>query len=366
MDLNEDDGAILLYRRGTQGELNGALFSHHNVAQTSRNIDTITMTDASTNEFVLLALEESTGFMRICSLLFAGSTVVLADGSGDQAAAHRMLIEKCTALSADVTTFGSFIDDDHSPLRNPGIQLTSVHLGGTDVPFLFKKRKLIHDFPNAHIYLHFGTAEAPFTTCIEVNREREKLDSIGQPTPHTEISIIDDKGQTIDREEIGEILVRGDQVMQQYWRRLDLNRQVFHEGGWLRSGIIGYCDKEGYVHFLGPKSEIINTPGHVIFPFEVEEAIHEYYPDCEICVVGVPDPSVQGGDILILCYRSNSGRSIIPAELLSALAYRLDKGKIPRIVYRMDEMPRSNDTFGRQELRRRIVEGVAASTPNAP
>ncbi len=365
MNLKEDDGAILLYAPGMDGEQNGVLFSHRNVTQTSCNIDYCTKTDASTREFVLVPLTQSFGFVRICSLLFAGSTVILTNARKNPVViAQGILKSECNALSSDRATLFSLVDEIQVLLKNVGSQLTSIHLGGAAVPFLVEKKKLMHVFPNARIYMHYGTIEAPCTTCIEFHRERKKLDSIGQPTPHTEISLIDDQGKRVGRGEIGEILVRGDQVMQQYWHRIELNRQVFFDGGWLRSGVVGYCDKDGYMHFLGRKNEIINTAGLKISPFEVEEAIHELYPDCDICVVGIPDPSVLVGEIPVLCYRSHGGRTIIPSELSSSLLYRLDKEKIPRIVYRIDHMPRTTDKIQRHELRKRILEGIAASAQN--
>ena len=101
--------------------------------------------------------------------------------------------------------------------------------------------------------------------------------------------------------------------------------------------------------------------GLKISPVEVEEKIHEIYPDIEICVVGLPDPAGIVGEIPVLCCIADNGKKIISSELSSSLSSRLEKDKIPRIVYRVDRFPRINNVIARQELRRQLIEGTVQS-----
>jgi acyl-coenzyme A synthetase/AMP-(fatty) acid ligase len=92
---------------------------------------------------------------------------------------------------------------------------------------------------------------------------------------------------------------------------------------------------------------------------EVEEEIHKLYPDCEICVVGIPDPAGIAGDIPVLCYVANERITITPSALSRALSPCLDQYKIPRVVYRVENLPKTESKkMVRQELRKRIIVGA--------
>jgi acyl-CoA synthetase (AMP-forming)/AMP-acid ligase II len=103
---------------------------------------------------------------------------------------------------------------------------------------------------------------------------------------------------------------------------------------------------------------MINTSGLKISPLEVEKKIREVYPDTEVCVVGVPDPRGAVGEILVLCYKARDGKTISPSDLSRTLSTSLDRNKIPRIVYRISDLPKAENTkVMRRELRQKIIAG---------
>jgi len=222
-----------------------------------------------------------------------------------------------------------------------------------------ERMEMMEMFPNASIYLQYGLTEAPRSTMTELRSDRKKPETVGRPVPGGEILIVDQGGNPVRPGEEGEIVIRGDHVSARYWNG-DGHRQEASEGlPWFKTGNIGILDSDGYLQVLGRKDEMISMAGVKISPAEVEEKIHEVYPDVEICVLGIPDPAGVVGEIPVLCYIANNGKTIISSELSAALGSRIDRNKIPRIVYRVERFPRIDHKILRHELRRHLVEGIS-------
>ncbi|MBI1806215.1 MAG: acyl--CoA ligase [Ignavibacteria bacterium] len=358
MDLRQDDGALILHTSGTSGQKKGVLLTHRNLIRETANINQFTKSDSHLREFVALPLEQSFGFGRVRCVHFIGGTIVLLNGPPNPInVIQSILMNQCNGLSADPATFSLYFGLVEDLLRRIGPQMRLIELGNSPMP-LVQKKKLLETFPNARICMHYGLTEASSSTSIDFPSERKRLDTAGRRSPHAEITICDDSGQRLERGKAGEILVRGDHVTPGYWNNPELTKQSFLDGHWLKTGDIGILDKDGYLIVLGRKDEMINASGIRISPLEIEEKIHEAYPESEICVVGIPDPSGAGGDIPVLCYIPRNGKTIIPSELSSLLAKRLDPNKIPRIVYRVDHFPQIENKIARHELRKRLLEGI--------
>ena len=158
--------------------------------------------------------------------------------------------------------------------------------------------------------------------------------------------------------QMGEILVRGDHIAARYWQNEAANMQRYTEDNWFKTGDYGFLDEEGCPHLLGRKDEMINMDGVMISSLEVEGRIREAYLESEICVVGVPDPAGIVGEIPVLCYVGKNGGIITPSDLSRALSARLDRNQIPRIVYRIESLPiTENGKVSRRELRKKIIAG---------
>lgn len=206
--------------------------------------------------------------------------------------------------------------------------------------------------------MHYGAPDAPENAMINFRDERKKLETAGRQSPHAEVAIIDRIGNRLAAGSAGEIAVRGHHQSPGYWINGTFVKQNLAMGEWLRTGDAGFVDKDGYLHILGPSDGLITVAGMQVLLSEVEERIREEYPECEICVIGIPEPGNDGGEIPVLCYIPRDGQSIILSELSRLLAPRFDSHKIPRILYRVDHFPRSEHGILRHELRKRFLEGM--------
>jgi long-chain acyl-CoA synthetase len=357
-EIEEDDGALILFTSGTSGKKKGVLLSHKNLVQTTLNINEFMKIDSNIREFVAIPLAHSFGFGRSRCVLFAGGTLVLNNGMLNPVALVQSVLEhQCNAISSVPSGFAMFMGRLEAILQRIGPQIRFIELGSSPMP-LDHKLKLLEIFPNARVCMHYGLTEASRSTFIEFRTEQRKLHTVGRPSPHVSIAIENEEGRKLGSMQTGEILVQGDHVALRYWENEELNVQRYTSDGWFKTGDYGYLDEEGYLSLLGRKDEMINMGGVKISPLEVEEKIREAYPGWEICVVGVPDPAGIVGEIPVLCYISKDGRTITPSDLSQVLKTRLDRMKIPRIVYRIENLPKSeNAKVLRRELRRKIVVG---------
>lgn len=354
-NVEHDDGAAILFTSGTTGRRKGVLLSHRNLIQATLNINEFMRIDSNIREFVAVPLTHSFGLGRSRCVLFAGGTLVVNNGMLNPVALVRSVLKhQCDAISSVPSGFAMFFGRLESLLQRIGPQVRFIELGSSPMP-LDHKMKLLEIFPNARICMHYGLTEASRSTFIEFRTEQRKLHTAGFPSPNVAISIVDEEGRKVRQMQTGEILVRGDHVAVGYWQDDKLNTERYTKDGWLKTGDYGYLDEEGYLHLLGRKDEMINMGGVKISPLEVEEKIHETYPDWQVCVVGIPDPAGIVGEIPVLCYISRDGKKITSSELSQVLSNRLEREKTPRIVYRVNSFPVSGNKIVRKELRRKIL-----------
>lgn len=358
IDLGEDDGALIFYTSGATGKKEGVLLSHRNLIRAAQNSSEFMGIGSDTCEFVASPLTHPHGFGRSLCIFSIGGTVVVNNGSlNPMSLVQSILRDKCDAISSLTSGLTVFFGRLESLLQRIGPQIRYIELGGAPMP-LDHEIKLLGIFSKAHICMHYGLTEASCSTFIDLRREQRRLHTVGRPSPNVALSIADDQGQRLGEMQMGEILVRGDHVAIGYWRNDEVHAQRFTRDNWFKTGDYGFIDEEGYLHLLGRKDEMINMGGHRISPLEVEERIREVYPDCEVCVVGVPDPEGILGEIPVLCYVAKDGKTITPSGLSQVLSARLERNKIPRVVYRVESLPRTeNARMLRSELRKKIIAG---------
>jgi long-chain acyl-CoA synthetase len=357
--LGEDDGAAILFSSEATGRKKGVLLSHRNLVKAALNVNQFMRIDQSIREFVGAPLTHSFGLGRSRCVHFVGGTMVVSNGPlSPMTLVESVLRNQCNAISAVPSRFGMFFGRLESLLRRIGLQIRLIELGSGFMP-LDHKLKMLEIFPNADIFMHYGMAEASRSTLLDLRKEQRKLHTAGRALRDVALMIGDDLGKSVGHLEMGEILVRGEHVAACYWNNVELNAKSYTADGWFKTGDYGFVDDEGYLHVLGRKDEMIDMGDVKVSPMEVEEEIHKLYPDCEICVVGIPDPAGIAGDIPVLCYVANERITITPSALSRALSPCLDQYKIPRVVYRVENLPKTESKkMVRQELRKRIIVGA--------
>ncbi|MEW6424159.1 MAG: AMP-binding protein [Bacillota bacterium] len=185
---------------------------------------------------------------------------------------------------------------------------------------------------------------------------RHVVGSVGQVVHGVEVQIRDTAGNILEEGKEGEICIRGPNVMKAYLNNPAETRSAFWEGGWLRSGDVGFFDSNGYLYIVDRIKDLIITGGENVYPREVEEVIYTR-PEVEECaVVGLPDK--EWGERVTAFIKTKQDRSFSPEELKSYLKSRLAPFKVPKEFIVTGEIPKSSTgKILKRELKKRFAEG---------
>ncbi|MBW2452193.1 MAG: AMP-binding protein, partial [Deltaproteobacteria bacterium] len=163
--------------------------------------------------------------------------------------------------------------------------------------------------------------------------------SIGVPMPSTDLCIRDDDGNDLPTGEIGEICIKGPQVMEGYWNRPEETAKVITEDGWLRTGDMGRMDQNGLTYIEDRKKDMILVSGFNVYPNEIEEVAVEHEGVLEAAAVGVPDE--KSGEIVKL-FIVRKDPTLDAAAVKAFCKERLTGYKVPKIIEFRDELPKTN------------------------
>jgi long-chain acyl-CoA synthetase len=169
------------------------------------------------------------------------------------------------------------------------------------------------------------------------DRER-KPGSIGTPIEGVEMKVVDDQGKDVPQGEIGEIVIRGHNIMKGYWERPDATEEAITGEGWFHSGDMAKVDEDGYFFIVDRKKELIIRGGYNVYPREVEEVLYEHPAVQEAAVVGLPDEALgeEVGAAVVLKKGADAGAD----ELKAYVKEQVAAYKYPRKIWFMDELPK--------------------------
>ena len=278
--------ACILYTAGTTGIKKEVMLSHDNLLSASNNINKFMKIDHWAIESLPMRLSHSFGFARLRCIFNVGGTVIIENGMlRPERILFNMKLYGANAISSVPAGFAILLDYYIKQFEEISLQIKYIEIGSS---FMKKphKNELMRLCPNARICMHYGLTEASRSTFIEFNSEKDKLHTVGRPTPNVELRIMDENGKKLGPNQTGEILVKGQMVMKSYLNKHDMTMEYL-KNGWLHTKDLGMLDDDGYVHFLGRKDEIINIGGMKVSPAEIEDIILQYDGISEVAVVGI-------------------------------------------------------------------------------
>ena len=184
----------------------------------------------------------------------------------------------------------------------------------------------------------YGLSEASPVVSFTPIRGPWKPGSIGVPIEGVEVSIQNEAGEMLPAGQIGELCVRGSNVMLGYWKQPAATAEVMRQG-WLLTGDIGYADPEGYFYITDRKKDMLLVNGINVYPREIEEVLYQYPGVREAAVIGIPD--ARKGEQPLAFVAGQEGVLLEEKELLEYLRQRLADYKVPRTVVFMPALPHS-------------------------
>jgi acyl-CoA synthetase (AMP-forming)/AMP-acid ligase II len=212
-----------------------------------------------------------------------------------------------------------------------------MHIGAQPVPPSLIKRWMA-TFPGMQYDTNYGLSESTGPGCVHLGVENvHKVGAIGKAGFNWETRIVDDTGEVLGSGRIGELLVRGEGVMKEYYRNPEKTAEVLRDG-WLYTGDMANMDEDGFIYLVDRKKDVIITGGENIFPVEVEDAIHNLDSVNDVAVIGIPDQRL--GEIAIAIVDPKPGASLSEQEIIQYCMNNLARHKVPRKVV-FDKVPRN-------------------------
>jgi len=367
VEVGPDDLAFLQYTGGTTGVAKGAMLSHGNVSINVLQAEACLGRRSHDNGVLITAIPLYHIFALTANcLVFArlGWKNVLIINPRDLPAFIRdMKKYPCNFISGVNTLFNAL-------LHAPGFdQVDFSHLeitlgGGMAVQASVAQRW--KEVTGNVLTQAWGLTETSPAACI--NPLDEPFNgSIGVPIPSTEVAVKDDAGNDLPLGQIGELCVRGPQVMRGYWNRPDETALVMLPGGWLRTGDVGRMDQRGFVYIEDRKKDMILVSGFNVYPNEVEEVAVNCPGILEAAAVAQPDE--RSGEVVAL-FVVRKDPALTDEQVIDCCRKSLAGYKVPRHVYFRDDLPKSNvgkilRKSLRDELKRvsPIHSGVATRQP---
>jgi len=340
VEVGPDDLAFLQYTGGTTGVAKGAMLSHGNVATNVLQAEAWLGGNFRDEPGVLITAIPLYHIFALSGncMLFARlgwKNVLIINPRDIPAFVAELKRHPFDYISGVNTLFNALL---HAPgFDQVDFSKLKVSLGG-GMAVQEAVAKRWKEVTGCTLTQAWGLTETSPAACINPNDEPFN-GSIGLPISSTEIAIKDDAGNDLALGTIGEICVRGPQVMRGYWNRPDETAKVMLPGGWLRTGDVGRMDQRGFVYIEDRKKDMILVSGFNVYPNEVEAAAVTCPGVLEVAAVAQPDE--RSGEVVAL-FVVRKDPALTEKEIIDCCRQSLAAYKIPKHVYFRTELPKSN------------------------
>ena len=338
---DEDDTAVILYTSGTTGQPKGAELRHRNMRDNALAGEALFGADASRPDTYLcvLPLFHSFGQTVIQNGAFAfGGTVVMLPRFEAHAALELMLKEGVTFFAGVPTMYWGLLGalDENVDVATIAKNLRIAAAGGSALPVEVHK-----DFQRRFgvtILEGYGLSETSPVASFSPYGEPPRVGSIGIPIPGVEMKLINDDWSEVPDgpDQIGEIAIKGHNIMKGYYNRPEATDAVMKDG-WFRSGDLGRRDEDGYYYIVDRSKDMIIRGGFNVYPREIEEVLMTHEAVSLAAVIGVPHKS--HGEEIKAVVILHEGVEITEVELVAWSKQEMAGYKYPRIVEFVDAMP---------------------------
>jgi long-chain acyl-CoA synthetase len=367
VDIGSNDLALLQYTGGTTGTAKGAMLSHRNLLANTLQVRSwfhnLAQPDGSDVVLGVLPLFHIYGMTTIMNFcVHGGGTMVLQPRFVVDDVLKAIQRERPHMVPGVPTMFMAMNqarDISRYNLRS----LKGAISGAAPLPLEVQKR--FEALTGAQLIEGYGLTEAsPVTHCVPLAK-RHLPGTIGVPLPSTDAAIFDQETGTklVQPGEVGELAVRGPQVMQGYWKRPDETAQTLRNG-WLYTGDLARQDAEGFFSIVDRKKDMIISGGMNIYPRDIEEPLYQHPKVHEAVAVGVPDQ--RWGEAVKVYIVLREGQQATQQEILDYCHTRMARYKVPKIVEFRTELPKTMvGKVLRRELLREEGEETAAAASRA-
>jgi long-chain acyl-CoA synthetase len=351
-----EDIAVLQYTGGTTGLSKGAMLTHRNIAVNAQQAYSFFEHELTFGEescltvIPLFHVFAMTSCMNLSILI--GAKIILLPKFELEEVLNTIKTEQPTTFPGVPTMYIALVN--HPEAEKYGIDSIRICNSGS-APMPVETMKEFERKTGAKILEGFGLSEASPVTHVNPAFADRKPGSVGIGLPSTDYKVVDlaSGEEEVPVGEVGELIIRGPQVMKGYWNMPEETENTLRNG-WLYTGDIAKMDEEGYVYIVDRKKDMIIASGYNVYPRDIEEVLYEHTSVQEAVVIGVPDE--YRGETIKAIIVKKAGHSVTEQEVIDWTKERIATYKVPSIVEFRDELPK---TQVGKILRRALREEVA-------
>lgn len=349
-----DDTAVILYTSGTTGKPKGAMLTQRNLTSNALSIGRyLKMTEEDRTLAVLPMFHVFCLTVVVNASLAHGASIIIAPRFSPQETFALAQKEQVT-IFAGVPTMYNFLLQAAKSAPNFVDSFKSIRLfvsGGASLPVPLLKA--FEETFSCRILEGYGLSEASPVTCFNPLEGVQKPGSIGPSIVDVENKVVDEQGEEVPVGEVGELIVRGPNVMKGYYKMPE-ETEIALRGGWLYTGDLARMDEDGYFHIVDRKKDMIIVGGYNVYPREVEEVLYLHPNIVEAAVIGVPDEAMGEAVKAFIVAKEE----MTTEEVQEFCAQSLAKYKWPTKIEFIDQLPRN--TTGK--ILRTVLKQQTATT----
>ena len=335
-DAGDDDTAVILYTSGTTGHPKGAELTHGNLISNTE-VTRTNIVRAGPDDVIFGGLPLFHVFGQTVALnvaVAAGACLTLLPRFDAEHALRIVAGHRVTVFEGVPTMYVALI---HQPDR-ADYDTSSLRLcisGGAALPV-----EVLRGFEEAFgvpVLEGYGLSETSPVASFNLPGRERKPGSIGTPIRDVQMRVVDKEDHDVPQGEVGEIVIRGPNVMKGYWQRPEATAEAL-AGGWFHTGDLARVDEDGYFFIVDRKKDLIIRGGYNIYPREIEEVLYEHPAVAEAAVIGLPHPAL--GEEVGAAVALKPGAVATPEELRDYVKGQVAAYKYPRHVWIMDALPK--------------------------
>jgi len=354
----EFDDCVIAYTSGTTGRPKGAIATHFSICLLHgfMNATEFGMTDRDV-VMVTTPMAHRTGLGRVVNMIMTGGKLIVMKRFDPKLAVDLIEREKVSVLGGVPTIVRMLMPEFE---RRPAALKTLRLIAATGEVFPVEvKSKLAKVAPQVGIYSFYAQTEGGFISGLRPDEQRERPHSMGRAVPGIEIRVVDPNLADVPDGTTGEFLVRcglpgPSTIMRAYYNRPEATAETIVQGGWLRTGDVGYRDPDGYLYFVDRAKDMVVSGGLNIYSKEVELALIDHPAVADAAVIGVPDPEF--GEAVMAYVELKGGERLSADALIDHCREKIASYKKPKHVRFVDALPRTGTgKVMKGELRKRAA-----------
>jgi len=354
------DLAALIYTSGSTGRPKGVMLTHLNIVSAATSITTYLENQPDDIILSVLPLSFDYGLYQVLMAFKLGGTLVLERSFTYPYRIIELLnLESVTGFPIIPTISAMLLQLDLSAHRFPALRYITNTAAALPTEHIRQLRRLL---PDVKIFSMYGLTECKRVSFLSPEQIDIRPASVGRGMPNEEVYIVDEVGRRAEAGVVGELVVRGSNVMKGYWELPEETDRMLKPGllpgeKVLHTGDLFRMDEEGYLYFVGRKDDIIKTRGEKVSPREVEDVLHAMPGVAEAAVVGVPDKVM--GEAIKAVVRPQAGVRLTAAQVIHWCSLKLENFMVPKFVDFEGEFPKTST--GKISKRELAMAGAASS-----